>query len=160
MSRNDARRQRTYAVSSVGIVGGRRVPVSVFSPAEIAYLASQPLGRIATAQPNGRLQVSPVGFTFNSELDLVDVTGYGMSASRKYRNVADNGRLAFVVDDLNPAPRCLEIRGWAEAVTDAPSGPLIRIHPERIISFGIDQPFSGPQNLIVNARNVNQGAPQ
>ena len=42
-----------------------------------------------------------------------------MAASRKFRNVAENGRAAFVVDDiasLDPwRVRCLEIRGDAEA---------------------------------------------
>jgi pyridoxamine 5'-phosphate oxidase family protein len=149
------RAPRTYAGFTTEIIEENRVPVSVFTVTEIAYLASQPLGRIATVRSSGTLQVSPVGFRFNADLDTIDVTGYGMSTSRKYRNVADNGRVAFVVDDLGPSPRCVEIRGRAETVADAADGPLIRIYPERIISFGIDQPFTGPQNLIVNARNVN-----
>ena len=32
-----------------------------FHDFEIAYLREQPLGRLATAQANGTLQVSPVG---------------------------------------------------------------------------------------------------
>ena len=32
---------------------------------------------------------------------------------------------------------------------------LIRIHPERIISFGIDSEFTSPRDLVVNSRNVN-----
>ncbi len=136
--------------------------MSAFSESELAYLADQPLGRIATAQPDGTLQASPVGFRHNAELDTIDVTGFGMAASRKFRNVAANGRVAFVVDDLGSVrpwrPRCVEIRGHAEAVENSPDGPLIRIHPTRIISFGIDEPFAGPQNLRINARNVEQEA--
>jgi pyridoxamine 5'-phosphate oxidase family protein len=132
--------------------------MSVFSAAELAYLASQPLGRVATSQPNGTLQVSPVGFHHNAELDTIDISGHGMATSRKFRNVAANGRVAFVVDDLATlkpwAPRCLEIRGRAETVEESPAGPLIRIHPERIISFGIDEPFTSPRDLTVKARNV------
>jgi pyridoxamine 5'-phosphate oxidase family protein len=43
-----------------------------------------------------------------------------------------------------PRIRCLEIRGHAEAVTDpgsttaATGGPIIRIFPRRVISWGID----------------------
>ena len=132
--------------------------MSAFTGSELAYLADQRLGRIATAQPNGTLQVSPVGFAYNPELDTIDVSGYGMATSRKYRNVADNGRVAFVVDDLASVapwrPRCLEIRGRAETVENSPNGPLIRVFPNRIISFGIEEPFAGPRNLKVNARDV------
>src|ERR1700709_1644955 len=130
--------------------------MSSFTPAELAYLASQRLGRVATAQPGGTLQVSPVGFSYNAELDTIDISGHGMATSRKFRNVADNGRVAFVVDDLASVkpwlPRCLEIRGHAETIDDSAAGPLIRIHPERIISFGIDEPFTSPADLAVNAR--------
>lgn len=133
--------------------------MSSFTPAELAYLASQRLGRVATAQPGGALQVSPVGFAYNAEHDSIDIAGHGMATSRKFRNVADNGRVAFVVDDVASVspwrPRCLEIRGRAETVEDSPRGPLIRIHPERIISFGIDTEFTSPRDLVVNARNVN-----
>jgi len=122
----------------------------VFTEGEVAYLASQRLGRLATAQPDGTLQNSPVGFFYNAALDTIDIGGRDMAASRKYRNVAANGRVAFVVDDLASVQpwvvRCLEIRGVAEAI-EQPSdsavrfgGPIIRIHPRRIISWGIDPP--------------------
>jgi pyridoxamine 5'-phosphate oxidase family protein len=133
--------------------------MSSFTPAELAYLAGQRLGRVATVQPGGALQVSPVGFSYNAELDSIDIAGHGMATSRKFRNVADNGRVAFVVDDVASVspwrPRCLEIRGHAETVEDSPNGPLIRIRPERIISFGIDSEFTSPRDLVVNSRNVN-----
>ena len=122
----------------------------VFTEGEIRYLASQRLGRLATAQPDGTLQNSPVGFTYNEALQTIDIGGRDMAASRKFRNVAANGRAAFVVDDLASVQpwvvRCLEIRGEAEAI-EAPAdsasrmaGPIIRIHPRRIISWGIDPP--------------------
>lgn len=133
-----------------------------FSAAEIAYLASQTLGRLATMQRNGTLQNSPVGFTYNADLDTVDITGHGMSGSQKYRNVGANSRVAFVVDDIASRQpwriRCLEIRGTAEAVpppmgvTADPrgfDGSIIRITPTRIISFGLtdsDDPFRDGAN--------------
>jgi pyridoxamine 5'-phosphate oxidase family protein len=136
--------------------------MSEFTDAELAYLSDQSLGRIATSQPDGMLQVSPVGFRHNPELDTIDISGHGMASSRKYRNVADNGRVAFVVDDLESVkpwrPRCVEIRGHAETIDDSPAGPLIRIHPERIISFGVDEDFTSPRDFAKNARNVQQGA--
>jgi pyridoxamine 5'-phosphate oxidase family protein len=133
--------------------------MSAFTDAELAYLSGQPLGRVATSQPDGTLQVSPVGFRYNAELDTIDISGHGMATSRKFHNVADNGRVAFVVDDLASVrpwrPRCLEIRGRAETVDDSPDGPIIRIHPKRIISFGIDEEFTSPRDLTVNARDIN-----
>jgi pyridoxamine 5'-phosphate oxidase family protein len=123
----------------------------IFTDAERAYLESQPLGRLATVQPDGTLQASPVGFEYNAQLEVIDVRGYGMAGSRKFRNVEDNGRVAFVVDDvpsLEPfRARCLEVRGTAEAVRGPADeaagrdGAVIRIRPRRIISFGINSEF-------------------
>ena len=66
---------------------------------------------------------------------------------------------AFVVDDLVSVQpwrvRCVEIRGHAEALpADGTSPALIRIHPDRIISFGIDEPDTDAHGLSVNARDV------
>jgi pyridoxamine 5'-phosphate oxidase family protein len=129
----------------------------VFTETEIGYLASQRLGRLATAQPNGTLQVSPVGFSYNPATSTIDINGYNLAKSRKYRNIADNGRAAFVVDDLVSVKpwrvRCLEIRGVAEALTTE-TGPLIRLHPQRIISFGIDEPDTEAHRLTNNSRDA------
>ena len=47
----------------------------------------------------------------------IDVSGYRMSKSQKYRNLATNPNVAFVVDDIASRDpwrvRCLEIRGTA-----------------------------------------------
>lgn len=139
--------------------GRRHQPMSVFNQSEIDYLTSQPLGRIAMSQPDGTLQVSPVTFTYNAELETIDINGYRMERSRKFRNIAHNGRVAFVVDDLASTkpwrPRCVEIRGHGEALTDLPDGPIIRIHPEQVISFGIDEPDTPAHGLTINSRKVN-----
>jgi pyridoxamine 5'-phosphate oxidase family protein len=132
----------------------------VFTENELAYLREQRLGRLATARPDGTLQNSPVGFGWNPETRTIDIGGHDMAASRKYQNVEAGSKVAFVVDDLASIkpwrPRCLEIRGRAEAILEpagsaAPvgDGPIIRIHPERILSWGIDPPESA-----LGARNV------
>ena len=137
---------------------------------ELEYLSSQRLGRLATAQPNGTLQASPVGFLYNKETGTIDIAGHGMARSRKFRNVAENGRAAFVVDDLASVqpwrPRCLEIRGRAEAIVEptdsawadgtrpGPDRAIIRIHPKRIISFGIGETTTNVREFTVNKRNV------
>jgi pyridoxamine 5'-phosphate oxidase family protein len=129
-----------------------------FTDTELGYLASQRLGRLATVQPNGTLQVSPVGFHYNATTKTIDIGGFNMAASRKFRNIADNGRVAFVVDDIASIQpwrvRCLEIRGTAEAINTPADGELIRIHPARVISFGIDGPDRDPHETVANNRNV------
>jgi pyridoxamine 5'-phosphate oxidase family protein len=137
-----------------------------FTDTELEYLAAQPLGRLATMQPNGTLQVNPVGFTYNADTETIDIGGFTMAASRKYRNVADNGRVAFVVDDLASVQpwrvRCVDIRGHAEAIeapTDSAAGiggPIIRVHPDRIISFGLDDPDAEAHDLVPNSRDVTR----
>ena len=98
-------------------------------------------------------QVSPVGFSYNAELGTIDIGGFNMARSRKYRNVAANGHAAFVVDDIVSTDpwrvRCVEIRG-----TGAVDGDLIRITPGRIISFGLEQLDVEPHQLRANSRDV------
>ena len=125
------------------------------------------LGRLATVQPNGTPQVSPVGFSYNEELDTIDIAGYRMSASQKYRNLAHNNKVAFVVDDIASRDpwrvRCLEIRGTAEQAETAPTkgaaddhldSAIIRITPRRIISFGIDDQETEPHQLVADRRDA------
>lgn len=136
----------------------------MFTEAELAYLEDQPLGRLATQQPNGTLQVSPVGFRYNPDEKAIDVTGHNLAKSKKFRNVLANGQAAFVVDDLpstNPwRVRCLEIRGTAEALTgvNLPDNhfddAVIRIHPKRIIALGVEDWDREPLELEANIRNV------
>ena len=138
-----------------------------FKPHEIDFMRTTDLGRLATIQPNGTPQVSPVGFAFNEELGTIDIAGYPMSASQKFRNIAHNDKVAFVVDDIasrNPwRVRCLEIRGTAEqariafsvgAAGDELDSAIIRITPRRIISFGIDDTETEPHRLVPDKRDV------
>jgi pyridoxamine 5'-phosphate oxidase family protein len=113
---------------------------SVFSEEELAYLhGERRLARIATIGPDGTPHVVPSGFAHNLELDTIDLGGHDLTQTKKWRDVARSGRAAVVIDDLasvNPwRPRAIEIRGRAEAIP-APEA-IIRIHPERIISWGL-----------------------
>jgi pyridoxamine 5'-phosphate oxidase family protein len=132
--------------------------VSVFTDKELAYLAETPLGRMATAQRDGTLQVNPVGFRYNPELDTIDVPGWNMGNSQKFRNAAANGRVAFVIDDIPSRDprhvRFLEIRGVAEAVPGEDADhAIIRITPRKIIGFGVETP-AAPHEVIPNSRRV------
>ncbi|WP_237569341.1 PPOX class F420-dependent oxidoreductase [Mycolicibacterium lacusdiani] len=139
-----------------------------FRPHEIEYMTSADLGRLATIKPDGTPQNSPVGFGYNPELGTIDIVGYQMSKSRKYRNIAVNPHVAFVVDDIVSRDpwrvRCLEIRGIAKQVelpsaATEPNGDtldtaIIRITPRRIIGFGIDDVDTEPHLLTADARDV------
>jgi pyridoxamine 5'-phosphate oxidase family protein len=133
----------------------------VFSAAEISYLQSQRLGRIATAARNGKPHVVPLAFRYNPDTDTIDVGGHDFAKRKKYRDVQSNPRVAIVINDLASTdpwrPRMIEVRGEAEIL---PSGgeaigggfdpDIFRIHPKRIISIGIEG--EGPFGL--NARSV------
>ncbi|BBY75327.1 PPOX class F420-dependent oxidoreductase [Mycolicibacterium parafortuitum] len=131
-----------------------------FTAFEIDYLNQSDLGRLATIQPDGTPQNSPVGFAYNAELGTIDIAGYEMAKSRKYRNVATNDRVAFVVDDVTSRDpwrvRCLEIRGTA-VQAESGGAPIIRVIPRRVISFGIDDQRTEPHELVAHVRNVGVG---
>lgn len=120
--------------------------MSVFTDAELAYLAEQRLGRIATVGPDGQPHVVPTSFRYNAEHDAIDVAGMRMSQTKKFRDVQRTGRASIVIDDVLPPwqPRMIEIRG---AATVAATGgkafgehfedAIVRIQPTRIVAFGI-----------------------
>jgi pyridoxamine 5'-phosphate oxidase family protein len=130
-----------------------------FTSAEIRFLTRQTRGHLATLGPKGTPQVKPLGFTYNPTLGTIDITGFNMSRSAKYRNVQVNPNVAFVVDQVTAnsmeGAHFLEVRGVAETTTGthdlqghlAPE--IIRIHPRRIISFNVD-----PDNPGFQARDV------
>lgn len=119
-----------------------------FTDLELEYLGTQRLGRLATLAPDGFPQNNPVGFRINTDLGTIDIGGHSMGESRKFANVRANPKVSLVVDDLASVDpwrvRGVELRGEAEALVDqAPAMPgmsreLIRIHPRRIRSWGLD----------------------
>ena len=121
--------------------------------AEQRFLARQPLGHLATIGPDGIPQVKPLGFTYNAGLGTIDLSGFNMAGSAKYRNIHANPHVAFVVDEVT-APSMegahfLEIRGDAEPAFGPPdpvshlAPEIIRIHPRRVISFNVDPDHPG-----------------
>ena len=105
--------------------------MSVFSDAELTYLAKGKLGRLATIDGAGMPHVVPLGWRYNPELDAIDIGGRDFARTRKFHNVQRNPNAALVIDDVLPPwrPRCVLIRGRAEALADAagpdgePAGP-------------------------------------
>src|ERR1700754_2921363 len=116
--------------------------MSVFTETELKYMkGGRQLGRIATVGTDGTPHVVPVGWMYNAARDAIDISGIDLEQSKKYRDVARSGRAAIVIDDLESVdpwrPRGVEVRGRAEAIP-LPT-PLIRIHPERIVSWGLER---------------------
>jgi pyridoxamine 5'-phosphate oxidase family protein len=118
----------------------------MFSDAELTYLAQGKLGRLATIDTAGMPHVGPLGWRYNSELDVIDIGGRDFARSRKYHNARRNPNVALVIDDVLPPwrPRCVMIRGTAEVLAEAtgpdgrPTGPIIRLHPAEVISWGME----------------------
>lgn len=134
--------------------------MSVFTDGELAYLGSQRLGRLATINAAGEPHVVPVVFRYNPELDTIDIGGHRMAQSKKFRDVARNERVAFVVDDVLPPwqARGVEVRGTAEALSSGGSevnpdfdADLIRIRPRRIVGWGIDSDPYKPNSRSVES---------
>jgi pyridoxamine 5'-phosphate oxidase family protein len=134
--------------------------MSHFTGAEIEYMHSQRLGRLATVNAAGEPHVVPVSFRYNAELDVVDIGGHGLSRSKKFRDIVHNSNVAFVIDDVLPPwqPRLIEIRGRAEQVSEGGEkfGPgfspeMIRIFPRRIISFGLS---AGGESVPRSSRTI------
>lgn len=123
--------------------------MSVFTPAQIAYLQSQRLGRIATVGPDNQPHVVPVAFQYNPEHDTIDIGGHDFAKRKKFRDVRKNPKVAFVVDDIvSVTPwrvRGLEIRGEAEILETGGQNvmpffdaEMFRIHPAHVVTWGLE----------------------
>lgn len=127
--------------------------MSAFTERELAYLQGERrLARLATVGADGTPHVAPVGWRLADD-GAIEVEGISLDRTKKYRDIRATGRAAIVVDDVLPPwqPRGVEVRGRAEAL--AGPRPLIRIHPERVVSWGIESQRMGDRH----ARTVRGG---
>lgn len=121
--------------------------MSIFSPAEIEYLQSARIGRVATVNAKGEPHVVPGRFKYNPDADAIDLLGSDINNTKKWRDAQATGRIAFVLDDINEGkPRGIEVRGTAEIHTTGGEelmknvGPaFIRIIPTHVATWGIDE---------------------
>jgi len=124
----------------------------LFSKAEIDYLKTQRLARIATASAKGVPEVSPVGFEFDGEYFWIGSHSQDIfTRTRRYRNITNgNNKVSIVIDDLasvNPwRPRGIKVGGIAE-VTEHNGmfgdGKYLRVTPKVTVSWGIEPPKEG-----------------
>jgi pyridoxamine 5'-phosphate oxidase family protein len=131
--------------------------MSAFTDAEIEYLNSQVIGRLATVGAGGMPHVIPVAVFYDPQTQALVIGSNAelasMAATKKFRDAQRHPKAAVVVDDRTP--RFIEVRGEAETYTEggeeigrrlnAPfrfSPAWIRIRPRRIVALGIDgDPF-------------------
>ncbi|MDQ3540726.1 MAG: PPOX class F420-dependent oxidoreductase [Chloroflexota bacterium] len=127
------------------------MPRTTFSDAEITYLDSQMLARIATVNPHGAPRVVPTGFRYNADAGTIDCGGFDLAATQRWQDVQDNPAVAIVIDDLasvNPwTVHGVQVRGTAtlheeedESEHRGPgfNGAWMRITPTSISSWGLD----------------------
>jgi pyridoxamine 5'-phosphate oxidase family protein len=107
-----------------------------FSEKESTFLKEQRLGRIATVSSSMQPHVVPVAFEFDGS--YIYFGGWNLKSSLKFKNILQNNKVAFVVDDLvsfKPwTPRGLEIKGIAEILR---GNDYVKIVPFKKSSLGL-----------------------
>jgi pyridoxamine 5'-phosphate oxidase family protein len=113
--------------------------MGVFTDAELEYLGTQRLARLATASRAGEPDVSAVGF--GVEGDAIVSGGMDITKTVRYRHLGENPRATIVIDDLASVepwrPRGIKVRGRA-VIEDDNGRPRIRITPEVVWSWGLN----------------------
>ena len=131
--------------------------MSKFTEAELEYLKTQYIGRLATVNARGEPQNSPVGFRYTAEFDAIEIGGPSNGKTQRFRNIVHNSLASFVVDDLTQeGGRGIELRAYADVFSEGGqlissdySPEVIRLVPKRLITWDL----SG--RLLPNsARNV------
>src|SRR3954470_18661405 len=139
--------------------------MSAFTEAEIEYLQSQRLGRLATVGPDGQPHIIPVTYVYNPDEDAIDVGGIAFGDGKKWRDAQHSPRVTFLVDEsTGKSARAVEIRGEAELHETGgdrinPKFPnfapeFFRIRPSRIVSWGVEEGGETGRDFSTNARNV------
>ena len=124
---------------------------TVLTDAEIAYLTSQRLGRIATVDARGRPRLVATGFSVNAERGTIELGGFNLAVTWRVNDIRTNPHVSLIVDDIDDAAgrwtvRGVEIRGTAvfhaagtpSAVAGHASGHgWMEITPTTIRSWGL-----------------------
>ena len=119
----------------------------MFSKAELDYLKTQRLARVASASTKGTPEVSPVGFEFDGKYFWIGSHSQSIFfGTRRYRNLTTgSGRVSLVVDDLVSVdpwrPRGIKVSGKAEVMDHSGMfgpGKYFRITPFVTTSWGIE----------------------
>jgi pyridoxamine 5'-phosphate oxidase family protein len=99
---------------------------------------------------DGFVESLPVDLLFNGDEDTIDVGGLNFGAGKKLRDVEENPKVAFLVDDVIGPPRRARASRSEETRSstrrrgdDQPTVPELRaaVHPDppdAIVSWGIE----------------------
>ncbi|MER5348628.1 PPOX class F420-dependent oxidoreductase [Streptomyces mirabilis] len=133
-----------------------------FTAEEIAYIASQPLARLATVDPDGQPDVVPVVFEFDGRCFYIG--GRSPERTRKFLNVQQGNRnVSLVIDDLASrtpwAPRFLRVYGSGEIIEQHHgafgSGRYLRVTPRVSWSWNLaGHPYTATHNSDVGSRKT------
>ncbi|WP_336208254.1 pyridoxamine 5'-phosphate oxidase family protein [Nonomuraea sp. LPB2021202275-12-8] len=128
-----------------------------FSEAELAYLRTHDLARLATATAAGAPHVVPVRIHLGVERNVIGIGSFLLAEGgrpRRYRhNVQDNDQVALVVDDFTEdGPRGVAIHGvgrihaeGGERLNPRFEPVWLAIMPTWISSWGVDtSPYAPP----------------
>lgn len=89
-----------------------------FTEKESEFLSESKLGRVATVSRSLQPHVVPIVYEFDGQ--FIYFGGYNLTQSLKFRNMEQNNKVAFVVDDLASEkpwrPRGIEIRGVVQVL--------------------------------------------
>jgi pyridoxamine 5'-phosphate oxidase family protein len=120
-------------------MGKQENNVVEFSEKESKYLKEQRLGRIATVSPDIQPHVVPVAFEFDGSHFYFG--GWNLEKSLKFRNIRQNNKVAFVVDNLVSVDPWrvsgVEIKGIAE-INKRNGNEYVKITPLRKSSWGLE----------------------
>jgi pyridoxamine 5'-phosphate oxidase family protein len=117
----------------------------MFNKAEFAYVKSQYLARVATANL-GKPNVAPVGFEFDGKYFYIgSIKQEILRSTPRYQNVKKGNKdVALVIDDIvsiDPwKPRGIRVNGTADIVRrkgQFGQGEYIRIKPKLSWSWGL-----------------------
>lgn len=100
-------------MSSAYLILGKKM--GIFSQKELEYLREQQLGRLATVSKDQIPHVTPVAFATDGERLYLNIE----HDSKKARNIRENPRVSFVVDDLLSFEkfRAVLVSGKAELIS-------------------------------------------
>ena len=133
-----------------------------FSQKEDEYLRGQQLGRIATVSRNQLPYVTPVAFASDKEKLYLNI----QHDSKKARNIRENPRIQFVVDDLPSFEefRGVLVSGKAELISSGKSNEIGRDllyskYPKYEEQYSIDEGVWSKYILVITPTKISSWGP-
>jgi PPOX class probable F420-dependent enzyme len=118
-------------------------------PDDYRDLLERPLyGHLATARPDGTVQVNPMWFDWDGELLRFTHT----TKRQKYRNVTAHPQVAISIVDPDNPYKFLEVRGTVEEIVPDPTGAFYMQLNDRYSGPFSEPPPDSPDRVILVVR--------